>query len=214
MREVRTANGQKAVITLSDGTRVHLNSGSVLRFPRAFPSASREVRLEGEAFFQVAHDSLRPFSVRTAAATATVLGTAFDVRAYPEDPVTTVAVVEGRVRFAASATSGSSLLMTAGHLGRHRAGTDSLSLMALRNGDFPAWKDNDLVFADQPLSEIARTLERWYGIRVEIRSQALSRTRFTGRYHKPRLHDLIRDMSQVTRFRFTYGNRTLILEQP
>jgi ferric-dicitrate binding protein FerR (iron transport regulator) len=212
IRRFATANGQKARITLPDGSIVHLNGGSEIRYPKGFTASAREVELAGEACFQVAKDSARPFTVRTSKAWTQVLGTVFDVRAYPDENTATVVVSEGRVAFAPNASALPALFLTKDRMGRCGPGGQGVFSDSVNAGDFLAWKDNRIVFVDRPLSEIARFLERWYGVEVEIRSEALAAQRFTGRYDKPKLPRLLKNMALAIGFRYTVDGTRVILE--
>src|SRR5690606_29105984 len=92
----QTTWGQKSTITLSDGTTIKLNSGSRLRYPEAFDEGLREVHLEGEAFFDVARNEHSPFVVRTKSVTTRVLGTSFNIEAFPDEQIS-VTVATGKV---------------------------------------------------------------------------------------------------------------------
>jgi ferric-dicitrate binding protein FerR (iron transport regulator) len=119
VREYATAAGERLNVTLSDGTQFALAPASRLRVPVAYGRAAREVTLDGEAFFRVVHDGARPFLVHAGNATATDVGTAFDVRSYSGDSSVAIAVAEGRVSVseehrARSGTAGSTALLGAG----------------------------------------------------------------------------------------------------
>src|SRR5699024_5556416 len=97
LKEIVTKHGQRIHFRLSDGTKVILNAGSKLIAPKAFSDSARSVQLEGQAFFDVATDSARPFLVNTDRSLTKVLGTRFDVRAYPGDGRVEITVAEGKV---------------------------------------------------------------------------------------------------------------------
>jgi transmembrane sensor len=179
-REIATARGQRATITLSDGSRVALGVASKLRFAEGFGGARRDVYLEGEAVFEVQHDSLRPFVVRTARAIATDLGTTFVVRDYDTDSSVTVAVREGVVELRAAglpqlSSEVRAVTLEAGEFGR----VDHLGNLASRRGnidDFFAWAEGRLAFRNAPLAEVAAQLERWYDVDIELGSGTQKRT--------------------------------------
>ena len=184
-----TERGQRATLRLSDGTQVRLNVDSRLVLPAVFDTGERrEVRLEGQAYFEVARDAARPFLVHTPRATVRVLGTAFDVQAYADDEEVQVAVTEGEVtlepeeKALGPAFSGapsdeeqpsergqrrSALVLRPRQLGVVSEGR----LLAVRQGiDLAgqmAWTKGQLVFEDAPFSEVVRKLERWYDLRIE-----------------------------------------------
>jgi ferric-dicitrate binding protein FerR (iron transport regulator) len=181
MREIATARGQRATLTLSDGSRVDLGVASKLRFAEGFGGARRDVYLEGEAVFEVEHDSLRPFVVHTERAIATDLGTTFVVRDYASDSSVTVAVRKGAVELRAAGLSqpksevARTMTLEAGEFGR----VDHLGNLASRRGnidEFFAWAEGRLAFRDAPLDEVAIQLERWYNVDIELGAGTQKRT--------------------------------------
>jgi transmembrane sensor len=175
LAEYRTPRGQRLALRLADGTQVMLAPGSVLRRPSDYGRRERRLELEGEAYFVVTHDAARPFTVHTSRLVARDLGTRFDVRAYPDESTTDVLVAEGKV-----AVGGA--VLTAGQLARRGAAGD----VAVRSGAdvarLLAWTDGRLVFADTPLQEVERQLERWYDVDVRLASADLGRLRVTGAF--------------------------------
>lgn len=178
MREVVAKAGQHTRVQLSDGTQVVLNAKSTLWLPEdGFTDGRRQVRLEGEAYFEVTSDEKRPFIVRTDKAAMQVLGTAFDVSAYPDDETVQVTVAEGKVSARAEKLEESSKVVLSA---RQSARLSSQSAPVVKkNVDVAAklaWKEGRIVFQDAPLSEVARKLERWYGLQVNLDGQAASVT--------------------------------------
>jgi ferric-dicitrate binding protein FerR (iron transport regulator) len=181
MREIATARGQRATLTLNDGSRVDLGVASKLRFAEGFGGARRDVYLEGEAVFEVQHDSLRPFVVHTKRAIATDLGTTFVVRDYASDSSVTVAVREGLVELRAAGLSQSktevarAVTLEAGEFGR----VDHLGNLTGHRGnvdEFFAWAEGRLAFRNAPLDEVATQLERWYDVDIELGAGTQKRT--------------------------------------
>ena len=174
IREYATARGERADLRLSDGTRVMLGAASVLRVPAAFTNGSREVTLDGTAYFDVAHDSLRPFRVRTAHGVAEDLGTSFVVTAYPETRGMRVAVESGIVALSRSLASHDRLLLKPGDLGR----VDTGGAVRGESGDVAAAlarTKGQLVFRAKPLADAVLELERWYDIEIRLVTPALGR---------------------------------------
>jgi transmembrane sensor len=193
MREYATPRGQRATLQLPDGTRLTLAPASRLRIPATFGRGVREVHLDGEALFDVAHDSTRPFRVRAKDAVAEDLGTRFDVRAYAEDSVVAVAVAEGAVALgqAGSAPDRSDTVLTAaaqgvvlqeGELGTlgpdGQVGTTRGAALA----GYLTWADGRLAIVDLPLSEAAVRLGRWYDVEVRLGSPAIATRRLTATF--------------------------------
>lgn len=184
-RDYVTVPGQRAVVTLVDGTRLTLAPASRLRVPRDYAVGDRTVTLEGEAFFSVVHDAAHPFRVRAARTTATDIGTQFDVRAYAEDARVRVAVADGRVdvaraceRDACRHPASAARTLAAGDV----AVVDADTVAVARGTDVGAltsWTRGALVFRDAQVADVARELARWYDLDVRVSDAALSRRPLT-----------------------------------
>jgi ferric-dicitrate binding protein FerR (iron transport regulator) len=182
--------GQRSELTLPDGSRVWLNADSRLEYPETFADSVRAVSLEGEAFFEVAHNPKQPFLVRLKTGTVRVLGTSFNVRAYPGDSTVETSVLTGRVAFipkpkpAARPVLADTVFVLPDFKvtqSLRSARIERLPTVARRQA---AWTENRLEFHDTPLTEIARTLERWYGTPVRLEGE--SQCRLTGSFPDPR----------------------------
>ena len=156
----RTRPGERRTIDLPDGTQVTLAVGSELRVARDYGSTSRQVALEGEAFFRVTHDEARPFIVRAGNATAEDLGTEFVVRAYPGSDSVRVVVTSGRVALAAR--DDLRAVLDSGQLGVIAGGAAPVVVREADLTPYLAWRDGRIVFRDVPLSAVATELGRWY----------------------------------------------------
>nr|WP_295929010.1 FecR domain-containing protein [uncultured Dyadobacter sp.] len=209
-QEVITAKGEKKRFRLPDSSVVYLNADSRLRFPDHFTDTSRQVYLTGEAFFEVAKDPGRPFSIQTRHTTTRVLGTVFDLKAYPDEE-TSLVVIEGKVRFGDLAGRQTADL-TANQLASYNASAESLAREHVYAGAYAGWKENRLVFRDSPLKEMTVLLERWYGLRIEIRKDALRNVTFTGTYDNPSLETILNDMSSAMKFTYTQKGKQLIIQ--
>ncbi len=174
---ISTARGQRMSLRLADGTHVLLAPASTLQFPATYGTRDRSVRLTGEAVFTVVHDSIRPFTVRTARLVAHDLGTRFVVRAYGEDSVADVVVAEGVVAVtpdsSGAARTGQRLVLSRGE----RAQATSGGALALARGvpldPYFAWTEGRLVFRRTPLREAVRQLGRWHDVEIRLASDAM-----------------------------------------
>lgn len=174
MHEIVTASGQRTTVTLSDGSRLELGPETRLRAPERFRRGAREVEVEGLAFFDIAEDPKRPFTVRARGAYTRVLGTEFTVRAYPEEEVR-VAVTEGRVAFGSAELP----LDSASVLTREMVGVLALdgSRHVEEDADLDAyvgWMRGRLAFRNEPLPDVVRELGRWYDVEVQLADPALA----------------------------------------
>lgn len=201
--------GQTVKLMLTDGTVVHLNAGSELRMPVIFQDTLRTIHLRGEAYLEVAKDAARPFTVVTAGATVRVLGTVFNVRAYPDESLTTVTVEEGKVRV--SNTSGRHVLLTRNQAAVCSTVTGELESHNVYADNYTGWRMGVLSFKDQPLTEIAAALERRYAIQVVIQNRKMATHRFTGKFNNPALATLVENMSMVMQFQYTLQEKRLVI---
>jgi transmembrane sensor len=179
-----TMAGQRDTVHLSDGSTIILAPVTTLEVSTAYGSASRDVRLTGEAFFNVAHDSRRPFRIDAAGSRVVVLGTRFGVRSRAAG--VTVAVEEGSVSFAPPSIGGAASMLAvtlgANQVGWLPAGAARPVVEADATARL-AWLEGVLEFEDAPLADVAADIERWFGIRVRFEDQALAERRVTGRFN-------------------------------
>lgn len=202
--------GQKMTKQLPDGTIVHLNAGSELRYPQHFKGAIRSVTFSGEAYFEVAKDSLHPFVITTLHTRTTVLGTAFNLRALPSEKKTEVVVREGKVRFSLRSNPKAQVLLTASEKGTYVPGK-RLREQVVYVGKYTAWMENKLIFDDQKLEDIVPILERWYGVKIELKSKELNELRYVGQFQNVSLPSLLRSMSYALDFQFQQKGNTYFI---
>ena len=187
-------------VELSDGTRIWVNSASEISFPSYFAGNVREVTLAGEAYFEVARDSRRPFYVNIGDARVQVLGTAFNVSAYRDERTTEVALLNGKVSF--DATDGKHVLSP----GEIAALDKAQGITEVREGDVAsiiAWKEGRFYFEDMRMEDLALKLSRWYGVDFAFDSEAARELRFSGGMVKYRpLNYVLEMISKTTRVVF------------
>lgn len=166
--------GQRSKIILADSSIITLGAGSSLRYPERFAGNTREISLEGEAFFEVAKNQKQPFIVHTGAVQTHVLGTSFKISAFKDQPVW-IAVATGKVRVGRKVTDTARLESLAVLLPGDKVEWDPVSgkITAghVHPGDVTGWQEGRLAFAGVPLKDLAATLERWYNVRIEIRNR-------------------------------------------
>lgn len=188
MQELVTPRRARATSNLPDGSRIILGPESRLRVPATYAAApwvagTRDVYLEGEAFFEVTHDAKRPFRVHTANGIVEDLGTAFTVTAYPETGGTRAVVVSGVVALRSRAATDSGLTLRAGDLGRVDAAGALTRTRNVNLASYVGWTTGDLVFNETPLQEAIAVIDRWYDLDVHVADATLMRRRFTARFH-------------------------------
>ncbi|MBC7921543.1 MAG: DUF4974 domain-containing protein [Ferruginibacter sp.] len=210
-----TGAGQRLTVVLPDSSRVHLNAGSRVRYPASFDHR-REVSLTGEAFFEVTPHPQRPFTVRAGKLVTTVLGTSFNVSAYPDQPGSRVAVATGKVRVAlqnagVDARPVDRVLLTANQQAVLDAPRNTLQKGAVDWGTTLAWRDNVLAFQNERLEEIARRLERWYGVRIELANPALKNCRLTGKYRLQPLEEVLTILGFTSQITYEFKTDRLVI---
>ena len=175
---VAVDRGQKASMTLPDGTQVWLNSASSIAYDSRYGIDNRHLDLKGEAYFDVAKDPDRPFIVDAAGMTIKALGTKFNVKAYPADSIATATLAEGRLEVTTAAErllldphDAATIQRSTGRL--HKSTVGNLMLAEY-------WRTDKLVFAGERLDAICRSIERMYGVNITIRDRQLDDIRFTG----------------------------------
>ena len=177
--EIVVPKGQTSEIVCEDGTRVWINSGSKLRLPASKNPASREVFLEGEAYFEVAKNPERPFVVHTTALDIKVLGTSFNIQAYSDLPNLETTLVEGGVEILNKSQVKLAELKKGELLSFSKVGKTG-KIEKVDTAPFYAWRDGKLVFKDKPLGEIAVQLERWYNVNIAFADESIRDFRFSG----------------------------------
>src|SRR5690625_3752210 len=166
--EIRTAPGEKASIRLMDGREASINADSGLSVPNLFHEERREVMLDGHAFFEVSPESARPFLIHTRAAIIQVLGTSIDVRSYPDEEHTAVAVRNGTAQISQIAKPENSVVIQAGYIGRISPENESIFVeWAEEPEDYFGWLEGRLIFKQRSLSYVFRQMERWYNTKIE-----------------------------------------------
>jgi transmembrane sensor len=177
--EIIVPYGQMSQLTLSDSTRIWLNSGTILRYPDRFAESSRSVFIEGEAYFEVAKMNDKPFTVNTSDIKVEVLGTAFNLSAYQNDAATSVTLVEGKVAVQNNAGITIAQLIP-GQMGTKSKNETKVAVRNVETGFYAAWTEGKIYFDDEPLDQIAVKLERWFNVEITFADKKLKSQRFTG----------------------------------
>ena len=166
-------------LKLADGTKVWLNSLTRLRFPVTFAGEERKVYLTGEAYFEVARDSVHPFIVATdEGMEVKVYGTEFNVDTYRKGTVKTT-LVNGKVGIRVSAT-GEEMRLSPNQMALFTKATQSIQVENVDSYGVVAWKDGKFVFEDEPIEEIMERLSRWYDVKVFYANERIKKHTFTG----------------------------------
>lgn len=238
MNSVITRYGNKSRVGLPDGSMVWLNAGSRLDYIVSdFTRKKREVFLSGEAYFEIVHDAANPFFVRSGKMQIKVLGTSFNVKAYPEENNIETSLINGSVEITINdrpddiyilkpneklvvsnenvveKAKGSGLKPTVVNVAR--------DIVTLRKVNYTeaeklipetAWVHNKLVFRSEKFSDLAVRMERWYGISIRFRDREKEGLLFTGIFTTETITQALNAMAVVHPFRFTIDNDTIYID--
>jgi transmembrane sensor len=176
-----TVMGEKASIKLPDGTDIMLNAASKLSYPDHFTNSAREVYLEGEAYFDVAKDSTKPFTIHSGELKVTVLGTKFNISSFKDDETVSVALIEGKVKVANENTIGKEgIIVLQPNQQLVYSKKDSVSeVEPFDQQKEVGWKNNVLKFDKEPLYKVFPVLERTYGVKFELTNAKLANQKVT-----------------------------------
>lgn len=200
--------GNQVRIMLADGSVVTVNAASKLIFPSAFNGQSREVQLEGEAYFEVKGDAANPFVVRAGGMNVAVLGTEFNINTYSGNIYATLA--KGKVKTEAG---GGALVLSPGEQAAWDRNTAALQKNKVTLYGVTAWKDNQIYFEDASLADIAHTLGREYDYDIRFEDEALRQRSFTLDMPRPAsLQEVLDQLKRTTGdIRFRIQGRTIYL---
>ncbi|TKG94227.1 DUF4974 domain-containing protein [Puteibacter caeruleilacunae] len=175
--------GRTSRITLTDGTKVHLNAGSRLLYPEEFIGAVRKVQLVGEGFFEVAHDKEHPFIVETSDIDVRVLGTKFNVSAYATDSRINTVLAEGKVQLETKEFGlfKDKVVLVPGKMAIYNKDNHEVSTQQVDVDNYVMWKDGLMKFNGIDLSSITRKLERFYNITFRFQDPLLGNIRIRGK---------------------------------
>jgi len=190
MQELIVERGQRSQFKLSDGTQVWLNSDSRLKVPAQFSGDLRKVELQGEAFFDVTSNPDTPFVIHAGESVTTVLGTEFNVQAYPEEEEQVV-VKEGRVAFGSHQIREETM-----ELGKNQMGilseNNELTMNKVSDLDrYISWIRGQLIFRDTPLHEVIKKLERSYDVECTIEDPALQHRTVTATFKEESITEVL-----------------------
>lgn len=209
MNEVYVPRGGEYSLVLADGTKVWLNARSTLRFSYPFDSL-RTVYLDGEAYFEVAHNAAKPFEVKTEENTLRVLGTKFNVRAYKEQPYQ-VTLLEGKVQISNGIDT--EILVPNNQLNQPSE-AKTYEVIPVNAKLYSAWTKGVFEFNNASLRDIMCQLERWYNVEVDYATEDLKDIRFTGSILKNESLGYALEMIQkISDVRFSKRNERVLIEK-
>lgn len=189
--------GKKFEVQLSDGTVIHLNAGTSLRYPIQFvKNKNREVYLTGEAYFEVSKDKMHPFTVNTKEMNVEVLGTKFDVDTYEDNISTDVVLVEGKVSlYKYEKTNQNQVYLTPGLKGSNAKGQVAITKEEVNTDYYTAWVQGSLVFKNASFNSIIKKLERHYNVTFINQNKALGKEIFNARFDNEPIETVLKYFS-------------------
>lgn len=205
---VEVGSGQKATAYLPDGTKVTLNSCSKLSYGKNFDGHQRLVKLTGEAFFNVAKDKSAPFIVEANKVQVRATGTAFNVKAYPDGDAITTYLTEGSV---VVSNDNQRVDLAPGEVASYSLYNSNLQKLVPSNRSlYTAWLSDEMMFDNEPLSEILKQLERNYNIRFDVKFRDLNKITFTGTLKNSSLQSTLEALNFTSKI--NYRNRNGVIE--
>ncbi len=194
--------GQRVNLSLSDGTKVYLNAGSTFTYPSLFADDTRQVTLDGEAFFEVSSHKKRPFVVHTHACDVEVLGTKFNVDAYAREHTFSAALMEGKIKVKDNLHPSPAI-----HLSPAQQVTLSgqrLAVSSIRDYDIYRWKEGLICFKDLNFIALMKRIEKYYGITLIIENPSLAKHSFSGTFRiSDGIENLLRVLQKDVGYRYT-----------
>jgi transmembrane sensor len=203
-------------VSLSDGSRIVLNAGSEVKYPEKFGSDGREVYFWGEAFFEIASDPTRPFVIETGDARIKVLGTSFNVKAYPNTGITEVVVNTGTVLFYHVDENNNILgqvILHKGEKGVYNRTTHKLARMQNDDLNYISWKTNILVFNATSLDKVMAVVGEKYGVTFHIDSAELSHLKLTATFDNESLDSVLEVLRLVHKLQFTHNGKDYLVKK-
>jgi transmembrane sensor len=223
--EVSSPLGSKTKLVLPDSTVVWLNAGSKLTYSENFGSANRNTILSGEAFFDVRKSTV-PFVIHANGVQIKVLGTAFNVKSYPNEKTTETSLVRGRVEITLDRRPGEKFILKPNEKlvvanepeeTKHVAEKKQEPLVILSGLTHTikdeivetSWVENKLIFQDESFTELAQKMERWYAVRIQIKNEKIANERLTGTFTTETVQAALEELQMITPFHFTIKSNSI-----
>lgn len=204
MQTIFVPPGQRAELTLTDGTKVWLNAKTTFTFPDKFTANSREVILDGEGYFNVTKDADKPFTVKTEKYDIKVLGTEFNVTAYTGSPIFETSLLKGAVEVSSSTTKTRIKLEP---YARTYMENGTLKKGKIEHDSYFLWKEGLLCFYDEPVGKMIEKLELYYDVRIDVQNKELLKNRYSGKFRsKDGVEHVLKVLQLSNKFTYTKDN--------
>lgn len=210
---MRTEKGERVSMLLPDGTRVRLNSESVLSYRQNFGHSDRYVSFAGEGYFEVAKDAEKQFIVHTQHLDVKVLGTIFNLSVYEEDKMMKLALISGLVEVSTNHEPVQTAKLHPNEKALFDTQTKQLTIAKSFNQYETAWIENKLVFRSEPLKEVLRQIGRKYDVFIEMEISELEQDRYTGMFDED-IYGVLNTLKAHYGFEYKINKDTLYITQP
>ena len=226
--EISSPFGSKTKLVLPDSTIVWLNAGSKLTYNEHFGSTNRSTSLTGEAYFDVKKSSI-PFTIRANSIQIKVLGTAFNVKAYPGEKTTETSLIRGRVEVTLDKRPGEPIVLkpneklivsneepqrrTEVQKREPKVVIDELTRLNDTTIIETSWVHNELIFQDEAFSDVAHQMERWYGVMIEFKDEKVANEHLSGTFTTETIQDALTALQYSTRFHYAVKGKLITITQ-
>jgi transmembrane sensor len=238
--EFRTPKGARSEVQLPDGSKVWLNSKSLVRFPNDFTGTNRHIYLEGEAYFDVMKNENFPLLISTSDIRIKVVGTAFDVKSYPGEGTIETTLERGTITLEKETSNPdeeNSIITLQPHqrvtivkkqarvspdVNKPAGKTDSVTEQPagqeeitvsqfVETEKYTAWKDGKIIFDNETFENLSVILERWFDIKIHIEDESLKKIRFTGTFEKETIEQILNIMRLTTPIKYTMNKNDIYI---
>ncbi|MCG2613421.1 FecR domain-containing protein [Terrimonas sp. NA20] len=210
------AKGVKSTIALADGSKVWLNADSKLQYPSSFTGNTREVYLNGEAFFDIEKNPSKPFIIHLANGTIRVLGTSFNIKAYDNEPVVETSVATGKVAFIPRLKNNDpadTIFLTPNNKVIYQLKTEKTTTAATSSEEDRAWTEGKLIFRSMLFEEIGIELERNFGKKVVFEDSDIKTYRLTGSFQNNTLSEILYYLSKTKSFSYSVTDEQIVISR-
>ncbi len=235
VNEIAINRGSRTKIQLPDGSQVWVNSGSKLTYEGRFDGSTREVHLDGEAYFDVVKDAAHPFIVHTEGIDIKVLGTAFNVKAYTADRTIEATLIHGSIEVLNHNQPGVPNIILKPHeklvYNKYQPGDVKEKQAIVKAADTPfsisieplqkniadsnivetAWVYNKLIFEEERFEDLALNMERWYNVKISIENEKLKNYKMSGSFVNETAEEAIRILQFLVPFKYSVKNNEIII---
>ena len=206
-QKISAPAGQRVQLELSDGTQVWLNARTKIEYPAAFVGKDRRVKLDGEAYFQVAKNASKPFIVQTSKGDVEVLGTKFNVESYSDDNTFTTALMEGAVKVTAG---GYQCNLKPNQMAYLKDG--KIRVAPIEDYNPYRWREGIISFKNETFPDIIHEFEKYYGVEFRIENKAVMSYRCSGQFrHSDGVQYALRVLQKDVDFKFTRNEENHII---